>query len=167
MDKYKKLGDYLKQNAAGVQMLPLFNADVVSVEGESCTIDIDGLHIDEVRLKATINGNTNKIIITPAVGSTVLVGSLTGDLKDLAVVSVDEVEKLEYLQSGLHIVIDSSDGKMEVSNNAVSLKNIFQSLADLIRQLKVFTPVGPSGTPLPDTITRVSNFETDFKSILK
>lgn len=169
MSKYKLLGDVfseaLKKNT---NTLPLINAEVVSVEDEeSCTVKIDELIIDEVRLKATINGSNNKVIVQPKVGSMVLIGSLTGDLKDLAVLSVDEIEKLLYEQDGLRIEIDSTDKKIKIENDQVSLKSLFQSLTNLLKQFKVFTPAGPSGTPLPTTISSLTQFENDFKKLLK
>lgn len=168
MDKYKKLGDYFKSLATdAITHMPLVNAKVISVEGESCTVEFDGLQIDEVRLKATINGQANKIIVEPKTGSMVLIGSLTGDLKDLAVLSVDEVAKLQYEQDGLSILIDSTDNKIKIENQTTSLKDVLQKLADLLKQFQVFTPSGPSGTPLPPTIASITEFETEFKSILK
>jgi hypothetical protein len=166
MDKYKKLADYLKGNGQ-INNIPLFNATVKSIEGESCTITIDDLELDEVRLKATINGNANKIIVTPAVGSMVLVGSLTGDLKDLAIIATDEIEKLEYEQDGLKLLIDSTDGKISISNTTISVKDVFQQLTDLLKAFKVYTPAGPSGTALPDVVLLINAFETAFKAILK
>lgn len=168
MSKYKLLGDVfseaLKKNT---NTLPLINAEVVSIEGESCTVKIDELIIDEVRLKATINGSNNKVIVQPKIGTMVLIGSLTGDLKDLAVLSVDEIEKLLYEQDDLKIEIDSTDKKIKIENDQVGLKSLFQSLTDLLKQFKVFTSTGPSGTPLPTTITSLTQFENDFKKLLK
>lgn len=165
MDEYKKLGDLLK--GLNTHPIPFFNAVVKSIEGESCTIVFNNIELDEVRLKATINGEANKIIIEPKVGSMVLVGSLTGDLKDLAVLKVDEVAKLHYLQDGLEVLIDSTDGKVKIANETTSLKNCFQSLTDLLKEFKVFTPAGPSGIPLPTTMVSITAFETEFKTLLK
>ncbi|MEN9570902.1 MAG: hypothetical protein RL172_2133, partial [Bacteroidota bacterium] len=166
--KYKKLSEMLGRNfSQNWKTVPLFNAVVKSIQGESCTVDIDGLEIDEVRLKATINGEQNKIIAEPKIDSIVLVGSLTGDLTDLAVLKIDEVAKLLYEQDGLKIEIDSTDGKVKIENNLVSVYDLFQQLVDLLKLFKVYTPAGPSGTPLPDTLMSITAFETDFKKILK
>jgi hypothetical protein len=168
MDRYKKLSELLGRSFLNSQKtMPLFNGIIKSIEGESCTVDIDGLEVDEVRLKATINGETNKIIVEPKVGSMVLIGSLTGDLKDLAVLKADELAKIIYQQDGLKLLLDSTDGKVSIENNNVSVHDIFQQLVDLLKLFKVYTPAGPSGTPLPDTITALTAFENDFKLILK
>lgn len=168
MDKYKKLSELLtRHNSSNWKAMPIFNAVVKSIQGESCTVEVDGLEIDEVRLKATINGEANKIIIEPKVGSMVLIGSLTGDLKDLAVLRGDQVSKIIYQQDGLDILIDSTDKKIQVQNGSTSLYEIFQALVDLLKEFKVYTPAGPSGTPLPDTVAAITAFETNFKMILK
>lgn len=166
MDRYKKLAEVLRKHF-GENMMPMFNAEVVSVEGESCTVLFDGLEINEVRLKATINGSDNKIILEPKPGSRVLIGTLTGDLKDLAVIKADEIAKLVYEQDGLQLTVDSTDGKVKLENESVSLYQLFQDLVDLLKQFKVYTPAGPSGTALPDTLTAIIAFETGFKQILK
>jgi hypothetical protein len=168
MSRYKKLAEALQNLAAdSIIHMPLINAEVISVENESCTVKIDDVEIDEVRLKATINGTSNKVLLKPKVGSMVLIGSLTGDLKDLAVLNIDELEKLQYEQDGLLVEIDSTDAKIKIANADTSLYELLQSLANLLKQFKVHTPVGPSGTPLPDTITAIEQFETSFKKILK
>lgn len=166
MDKYRRLAELLN-NQFGNKQMPLFNAVVKSIQEDSCTVDFDGLEIDEVRLKAAINDNENKLIIEPAIDSIVLIGSLTNDLKDLAVLRVDEVSRVIYKQDGLDILIDSTDKKISVANETVSVYGLFQSLVDLLKQFKVYTPAGPSGTPLPDTIAAITAFENAFKTILK
>lgn len=168
MDKYRKLGEALKNNFSGNgKMMPLVNAEVKSIDGESCTVAVGDLDLTDVRLKATINEAANYVLVKPKVGSMVVVGSLTGDLKDLCVLSVDEVEKVEYRQNGLEVEIDSVSKKVLLKNDTVSLYDLFASLVDILKTIKVFTPSGPSGTPLPDTIAKVVQLETKFKSILK
>ncbi len=168
MSKYAKLAEVLGSFVEGkINTMPFINAEVVSVEDESCTIKYGDVAIDEVRLKATINGSNNKVLLQPKIGSMVLIGSLTGDLKNLAVIGMDEIEKLKYEQDGLVIEIDSTDKKVKIKNADVGLKDIFQSLTDLLKQFKVYTPSGPSGTPLPTTIVHINDFENDFKKLLK
>lgn len=171
MDSYKKLIDVLKQAVGGNNNIPLVIGTVTAITGESCTVDFgtetEPLEITEVRLKSTINEAGNYLLLIPKIGSIVTCGSITGDMKDLCVLKVDEAEQLQYIQDGLQIVIDSTDGKVSIKNGTVSLVDLFQSVATIIRQLKVYTPAGPSGTPLPDTITAVQQFETAFKALLK
>lgn len=140
---------------------------VVSVEGDVCTVKInDDLTVTDVKLKATVGGN-NHIITTPKVGSHVKMLSLSGDADNFTVIKVNEIEKLEYKQDGLELTVDSTTGKVSLKNKEVSLFAILNDLAGLLKKLKVSTPNGPSGTPLPPTIQAIMKFEGDVKKILK
>lgn len=167
MDKYAKLVNVLKEAVTKPQYVPVLMGEVKEVTGESCTVLIDDLELTEVRLKATINESTNKILISPKLGSMVLIGSLTGDLKDLAVLRMDELEKIEYEQDGLKIAIDSTDKKIAIENEDISLLGLMEELISLLKAFKVFTPSGPSGAPLPFTLSKLDQFEKHVKQLLK
>lgn len=166
MDKYAKLIDAMRQGIVPPAPMPIMSGLVKAVDGESCTVLINDVELTDVRLKATINGSANSLIQIPKTGSYVLVGSLTGDLKDLCVLKIDELEKLQYEQDGVKFTIDSTTQKVTVSNDAVNLKDIFQELANLLKAFVVLTPVGPSSGLLPNTLTAIDKFESDFKLIL-
>lgn len=162
-------------------------ATVLSVDGDLCKVRIkSGLELTDVKLKATSNGDENYILITPKVNTNVLLLSHSGGLENLTVIKVDDIEKIEYKQNGLTVEIDSTtpkvllkiandleiladgtDKKVSLKNDTVSLVDLLQELADFLKQLKVYTPAGPSGTPLPDTIGAIEQFETRFKQLLK
>ena len=185
MDKFKQLGDLLTQ--AGKSHIPvsIFSAKIVSIEGESCTVEYGTINIDDVRLKATINGNQHKIIVTPTIGSYVLVGSLTGDLKDLCVLSIDEMEKIEYVQdetkitinsttkkmqyeqSGLKITADGNDKKVSVLNDNESLFEVMNKLFNLLMNFKVLTASGPSSGLLATTMNELAQWKLAYNKILK
>jgi len=169
MDNYKKLVDVLKQAIGGNNNIPLINAEVKEITGESCTVlfGVDNMELTEVRLKSTINESGNYLLLVPKIGTMVTCGSFTGDFKDLCVLSVDEVETVKYVQDGLELEINSTDGKVSVKNGEIGLLDLFNSLVTILKSLKVFTPVGPSGTILPDILIQVDQFETDFKKLLK
>lgn len=173
MDKYKRLIDVLKQAVGGNNNIPLIIGTVLSNQADSCTIshgatdEADPLELSDVRLKATIGNDDNYLIVFPKIGSSVVCGSITGDYEDLCVLKVDEIDHIEIVQNGLNIMIDANDQRVSVKNGTVGLYDLFASLGSILQNLKVYTPVGPSGTPLPDTIVAVQQFETDFKSLLK
>jgi hypothetical protein len=184
MDKLKKLRTVMGAYG-GTTNLDVVAAQVKSVDGESCTVTIGDLELTDVRLKATINGQANKILQFPKIGSTVLLGSLTGDLRDLVILKIDELEKVEYTQGSVKIMIDSSgklisiepgqlsikfdgnDNKVSVSNSGVSLKTLFDDLKEILEQFKVLTANGPSSGLLPDTITRITTWGTKYGQLLK
>lgn len=163
----KKLLRQIMKGATNPIPQSLFMGKVTDVQTETCTVTIDEFEIPEVRLRAAIAGNPNRIIAAPRVGSFVLIGSLNGDYTDMAVLVVDEIEKLEYEQNGLKLSIDSTDGKISISNGNVSLLELFQDLKTLILALKVTTPSGPSTNLLPASRQALQSFETKFKQLLK
>lgn len=73
----------------------LFTAKVLSTDGEKCCVDIDGLVVSDVQLRAVVNGEESGILITPKIGSYVTVADLSGDLTRIVVVGFSEVEKIE------------------------------------------------------------------------
>lgn len=166
-DKLSAIKEKIREMAGVTANLP-FTAEVVSVENETtCTIKVsDDLNISNVRLSATANTLYNYLLVIPKVGSKVMVLSTSGGLNSLVVIKVDEVEKVKIKQKELSVIIDD-DNKIKIENNDVSLFDIFQKLTDLLKNLKVFTPSGPSGSPLPDSINEISDFENKFKKLLK
>lgn len=166
MDKYSKFVETLQKGIIPQKAVSLMIGTVKAVDGETCTVAFGTLELSEIRLKAAIDGNTNRLLITPKKDSKVLVGSLTGDLKDLVVLKVDEVESIEYYQDKLKVLIDSKTKKLTIENDHVNIKDIFQSLTDLLKNFKVNTPSGPSVSILPDTLQAILQFENDFKQIL-
>jgi hypothetical protein len=143
-------------------------AIVTAIDGQTCSAKvIGGLVLSNIRLKATINPGTNYLLMTPQIGSDILLISGDGTLNDLTVIKVDQVQKVEIRQGGLLVLFDSSDSKVSIKNNDTSLKDIFSDLGRLLKQLKVSTPAGPSGTPLPDSIAAITSLETKFNKLLK
>ena len=167
MDKIKQIAELIKSIGGFKPFTPIV-ADVVSVEGESCTVKLStGLEISDIRLKSSINNGADYFLITPSIGSKVWIMTINNDLSDSLVIKIDQIDKWEIKQNGLIFLIDGTDGKISIKNNATSLLDVFQDLKDLIGQITVSTGVGPSGTPLPPTIASLTAVETKFKNLLK
>ncbi len=146
--------------------LPI-SGTVTEVQSDTCSVKlVDGFEITDVKLKATI-GNDQYLKLLPKVGSKVLMLSLSGDLDNLTVIKVDQIEKIKYHQDGLYITADSTDQKVQVRNGDCSLIDLFQDLTDLLKGLKLYTPAGVSGLPIPASMEKINSFETKFKQLLK
>lgn len=146
MDKYRRLAELLAGRSETKETF--FTATFVSSQGESCTINVDGLVLDGVRLKPTTASNPNQVLLTPAVGSSVLVGSYSGDFSNLFVLASDTVDSIKITCNG---------------------QNVMQLLSQLIQTLataQVITPSG-NGTFDPAVITRLNSIEMAFKQIFK
>lgn len=165
-DKSAQLKNNIRKIVGANSNLPI-DGIVTKISGDTCSVKLtDGFEISDIRLKSSADGKDNLLII-PKIGSHVLMISTDGTIGNLTVIKCDIAEKIIFNENGLQVEIDSTSGKVKVKNDETSLKDLFQQLTDLLKTLKVFTPMGPSGTPLPDTITKISQFESDFKKILK
>lgn len=136
MDQYRELADRLK--TLNLPRRVFYQGIVKSVEGLTCTVEIEGLDIPDVRLRASVADNDKDLLITPAIGSPVLVASLSGDFLDLAIVSLDQAEKIHFhggAQGGLVLVEQLTE----------RLNLLEQSLNDLKQVLSSWTPVPNDG----------------------
>ena len=112
----------------------VFNAKVKSVQGDTtCTVDLDGLTVSDVRLRAVVNGETSKILVTPKTGSHVLVADLSGDLSQLAVVGYSEVEKIE-VDANDEIVFNGGENKglVKVESMVDWMQKVYNDLQTLV-----------------------------------
>lgn len=167
MSKGKEVKTLMRDIVAANSNLPI-QAKVTSLEDDTCSVILaSGLELNDVRLKASIGGDDDYFIQRPKIGSKVMLLSVTGSLDDLMVLKADEIENFEFSSNGLKILIDSEDGKVKIGNGQTNLKKIFQMNVDLLKEFKVFTPAGPSGTPLPDILLKINLFEMEFKKLLK
>ena len=146
MDKYRKLAELMKGHVISKETF--FTATFVSSQGDTCTINVDGLELDGVRLKPTTAENENKVLLTPAEGSDVLVGSFSGDFSNLFVLSADEVESIEIIC------------------NRQNVMKLVSQLIQTLAKAQVITPAG-NGTFDPGVISQLNMIETSFKQIFK
>ena len=92
MDSYRQLAQHLSGLKA--RKASLYQGFVKSVEGKTCTVQIDGLDVPDVRLRASTTDEESEIILVPAVGSAVIVGALSDDFGQLVILSVDKVDTI-------------------------------------------------------------------------
>jgi hypothetical protein len=93
MDPYRELRELLAKIGGG-KATNLYQGVVTALSDITCEVSIDGLSIPDVRLRASTEVDGAQIIVRPAVGSVVIVGSLTGDLDHLVVLSMDRAEEV-------------------------------------------------------------------------
>ena len=107
MDQYRQLRDsiasLIPQRAAILQGI------VKAVDGITCTVTVGNIDIPDVRLRASELDNDQQLLITPKVGSPVILGSLSGDLTDLAVLRVDQAASVTINGGSLGGLINIAD----------------------------------------------------------
>lgn len=182
MDKYRQLQEALKGvGQLGIQST-IISAEVKAITGESCTVMVGDLELTDVRLKATINGETNKVLMLPKVGSMVLIGSLTGDMRDLCVLKNDEVDKLIYEQGAVKVTIDAPSNsvvydvngtilkleeKVQVENPYYNLLNLINEFIDICKNEIHMTNAGPTVSLNPANKIKFDSLKRKFAQLLK
>ena len=117
--------------AAGPPQLAVYQGEVVAVDGETCTVVFASQRVEGVRLRASLAEVEEQLLVVPKVGSAVIVGSLSGDLAELVVLVVDEVERIEI-----------NGGKL---GGLVNIEPLVDKLNELVRSFNAHTHTIPSG----------------------
>lgn len=134
MDKQAKIVQALK-NIGKPKGDILLYAEVTAITGDTCTIKINEFELSEVRLKATDNRIENKLLVTPKIGSMVIVGSNHGYLGDLVVLKVDDPEKILYKHEGLTVEIDGKTGNIVINEGKNGGLIIAPTLQDELKKM--------------------------------
>jgi hypothetical protein len=131
----------------------IFSAEVVSVEGETCKIDYAGLHLSDVNLAAVSNASVQNLLITPKVGSIVMVADLSnGDKRILNLVSWSEIDSIRINGGTL-------GGLVKVNELKTQLAKVTKRLDDVISALK-------NGVPATGAADGGSAYKTSVVSYL-
>lgn len=136
MDNYKELAQ-LVRNAAGKAQLTLMQGIVRKVSGLTCEVEIGGIAVPDVRLRASEAATGAQLLVTPKVGTAVIVGSLSGDLTQLVVLAVDQAESMTL-----------NGGKL---GGLINIEPLTQKINELVQAFNAHTHQGthgPTGPPL-------------------
>ena len=137
MDPYRQLREGLSSIAGG-RSTTLYQGVVTHVSDLTCEVSIDGLSVPDVRLRASTQVDGAQLLLRPAVGSVVIVGSLTGDLDHLVVLSMDQAEEV-VLNGG------KLGGMVNIKELTDKLNTIEEEINDLKDLLSRWFPVKGDG----------------------
>lgn len=110
--------------------MSIYQGIVTKVDGARCTVKFGSQEISDIRLRASMTDNDSHILLTPKVNTPVIVGSLSGDMSDLVVLQVDEVESIVInggQLGGLIKIEDLTDKLNNLVSEVNSLKDAFNS----------------------------------------
>lgn len=143
MDDYRKLRDRLK--AFQPQRATLMTGVVVRIDGLEAVIRMGSTEVT-ARLRATALPGEGQLLITPAVGSAVVVGSLSGDLTELVVLAVDKADRIEM--TGEVVINGGGRGGM------VNVGDLTDRLNKLVETFNTHTHIatGGSATTVPSSV---------------
>ena len=156
--------------------LPSIIQGVVAEVGEnSCKVKLisNDLKLEDVLYTAT-QGNTNGFFSIPKEGTNVLIAPIGGDENSLYLLAMDEITQVRLVLEDETITIDKegfktelSKGKLIFKNENSDLKTLITDLVDMVTQLTLSTAVGPSGTPLPPTISKADEIKQSINGLFK
>lgn len=127
MDKLSEIKQSIVNISKSVRNANVFTAEVERIDGEKCSVSVDDLTLTDVRLRAVINGENSKLLITPKIKSSVLVIDLSGGkYNDLAVVNYSEIDKIE-IDCDNKIVINGGN-----NDGIIKINELTQKLNDLV-----------------------------------
>lgn len=139
MDQYKELATLIKQASSGGSRVTILQGIVKEVSGITCTVEIGSLTVSDVRLRASEKQEETQILITPAVGSAVILASLSGDMTNLVVVAVDVAESITI-----------NGGKL---GGLINIEALTAKLNELVQVFNSHTHTAPNGPTTPPTTT--------------
>lgn len=137
MDQYKELATLIKQASSGGSRVTILQGIVKEVSGVTCTVEIGSLTVSDVRLRASEKQEETQILITPAIGSAVILVSLSGDMTNLVVVAVDVAESITI-----------NGGKL---GGLINIEALTSKLNELVQVFNSHTHTAPNGPTTPPT----------------
>nr|DAQ28951.1 MAG TPA: hypothetical protein [Caudoviricetes sp.] len=138
MDKYKELHEHLSRLAVGARQTLLYQGEVTEVGDLTCTVEVDGLSLPDVRLRASTEVDGAELLLRPAVGSVAIIGSLTGDLDQLVLLQMDRAEE---------VIINGGKlgGLIKIKELTDRLNTIERDVNSLKQVLSAWTPIPTDG----------------------
>lgn len=129
---------------------------VKSVSGVCCEVEVGKLVIPGVRLRASETGDGGELLLVPKIGTTVIFGSLTGDLSQLVVLQVDHVESIK-ISGGIII----NGGK---SGGLVNIEALTDRLNTLVQAFNAHTHTGNMGASTSTPLMQAQKFnKSDYE----
>ncbi len=126
MDTYRRLADVLK--GVNPQVMTIMQGKMGNVDGNTCTVIVDDIEISDVRLRASTTDNENEMLIVPKLGTTVIVGSLTGNLDELVILSYDEIETISINGGALGGLVKINELKTQLVKVTARIDGIISAI---------------------------------------
>lgn len=138
MDKYRELNEHLRNIGSGGRTVTIYQGIVNSVDGNLCEVQIGGIAIPGVRLRASEADDDAEMLVTPKVGTAVTIGSLSGGLDQMVVLQVDHIETLVINGGKL-------GGLVNIEDLTAKLNAIEDDINSLKKAMGAWTPVSQDG----------------------
>lgn len=171
MDKSSQIASLLCSIVGADRRRPAFlTMEVASVDGDMCSAKLGDFEIPDIRLSVIKDGAKKGLLITPAVGSIVLVADLSGgEMRELAVIGFTDIDSVDLKISGADIHIEQNSIEMNSGNNGGTvkiepLKTNLQTLQSFIENLQTLTATALAPLAALDGGASVTAYNTAFQA---
>jgi len=154
MDPLSEIRKSIRSMSSGDGSASIFTAKVLSTDGDTCCVDVEGLVVSDVRLRAVVNGEESGILVTPKTDSYVTVADLSGGrLTRCVLIGYSEAEKIE-VNADDKIIFNGGEnhGLVKVEEMVNWMRKVYNDLQTLTTLLSGSAVVG-NGEPLGITFT--------------
>ena len=149
MNPLSEIRESIRNMSSGNGGAGIFTAKVLDTDGDTCRVDIDGLVVSDVRLRAVVNGEESGILVTPKTGSCVTVADLSGGrLTQCVVIGYSEVEKITIdaeAETGIKINGGQNGGLVNIEELVNRLNYIENKIGDLMDVFNNWEPTPQDG----------------------
>lgn len=151
MDEYRQLAERIRE-IGGTHQPTIIQGIVKGIgeDGLTCSVEFGGIVVDGIRLRASEVRNDSHILLKPKVGTPVIVGSLSGDLRELVVLQMDQVEEIEVYATKIILNEGNNGGLINISDltdKINELVNVFNNHTHVVNTTGSAT--AQSGTAAP------------------
>ena len=171
MDKSSKIAELLRSIAGTDRQRAAFlTMEVSSVNGDMCSAKLGDFEIPDIRLSVIKDGSNKGLLVTPAVGSIVLVADLSGgEMRELAVVCYTDIDSVDLKIKGADVHIEEDSIELNSGNNGgivkiAPLKTNLQSLQSYIENLQTLTATALAPLAALDGGASVTAYNTAWQA---
>lgn len=143
MDEYRTLAEKLK--GLSPKSGSIYQGIVTALDGCTCTVRIGDIEIPDIRLRASESAKDGtQMLVCPKIGTACILGSLSGDLADLCVLTVDEVEGV-IIHGKVEINDGNNGGLVNIEDLVKKLNTMENDINNLKTLLTQWIPVPQDG----------------------
>lgn len=125
MDKTTRIRALLRSIAGTERTRCAFRLmEVTKVDGDCCRARIGGFELGGIRLASIAGGADEGLLLTPAVGSIVLVADLSdGELRELNAIGYSAIDALRYHRGSTTVVADTEAITLTVGDTTLRVED--------------------------------------------
>lgn len=159
MDQMKRLRENIR-NVVGPHPMSIYQGIVTGTDGLTCRCRFGSMEVEDIRLRASLTDRDRQMLVVPKTGSAVIVGSLSGDLADLVILQIDEIDRIEINGGQLGGLVNIGDLTEKINRLVDAFNSHTHSLP--IGAVAVSGNAGAMSNLSPVSVPAISNKAEKF-----